>query len=246
MQDQFEVTLKPSRHKRRITQHVLITSDDANSTTTAISYNPKVLLIVIVALCAVIGGLIGVIYFEKQQIELGNSTISEREAEIASLNISNSNLNSEIDSLNNKIRVLSDTVNTKTENEAELAEALDAQWIPIDFPLTGSARLNSSTDAENPMLLLQTADGSTVVATAAGVVEDIAEDENYGNVVVVNHGNGYKSFYRNRGQVMVNKGDDVVSGTTLYIISSDNERLCYQISYNGEYIDPMEMLDING
>lgn len=246
MQNQFEVTLKPSQHKRRITKHVLITSDDAGSATKMISYNPTVLLIVIIAMSLVIGGLIGVIYFEKQQIELGNDTVRSREAEIASLNTTVDSLNIEIESLNNKVRYLSDTVTTKTENEEALAHELEAQWIPTDFPLTGSASLVDSSDAEDPMIALKSSDGATVVATAAGTVEDIAEDAEFGNVVIINHGNEYKTYYKNMGQVMVKKGDDVAPGTTIYIIGSDNESLCYQISVNGAFVDPLEMLDING
>ena len=134
LQNQFEVTLKPSQHKRRITNHVIITSDDSTGATHRISYNPKVLLIVTIILSVVVGGLIGVIYFEKQQISLEKDTIKERDAEIAALNTPNNDLTVEIESLNNKIRILSDTVTTKTESEAELIEALSGQWIPDDFP----------------------------------------------------------------------------------------------------------------
>jgi len=246
LQNQFEVTLKPSQHKRRITNHVIITSDDSTGATHRISYNPKVLLIVTIILSVVVGGLIGVIYFEKQQISLEKDTIKERDAEIAALNTTNNDLTVEIESLNNKIRILSDTVTTKTESEAELIEALSGQWIPDDFPLTGSATILDSSDAEDPMIVLESTDGATVVATAAGVVEDIADDAEFGNIVVVDHQNGYKTYYRNKGQVMIKKGDDVVSGTTLFIIGSNNERLCYQISLDGEYLDPMNMIDING
>lgn len=246
LQNQFEVTLKPSQHKRRITKHVLITSDDAGSSTKMISYNPTALLIVIIAMSIVIGSLIGVIFFERQQIALGNDTISDRDAEIAGLNADVNALNGEIDSLNNKVRYLSDTVETKTANEEALTMILEEQWIPNDFPLTGSARLIDSSDAEDPMIVLNSSDGSSVIATAYGVVENIVDDDEFGNMVIIDHGNGYKTYYRNRGQVMVNKGDDVVSGTTIYIISSDNESLCYQISNNGVYIDPTDIIDING
>ena len=35
-------------------------------------------------------------------------------------------------------------------------------------------------------------------------------------------------------------------GTTLFIISSDNLEMCYQISQNGEFINPLDVLQING
>lgn len=245
MRNQFEVTLKPSKHKRKSMTQVLITSEDADSSTKTIRYNPGILQIVIIVLCVIIGGLIGVIYYERQQDAGYRGRLAEKNAEIAAANGKISDLNLEIESLNNKVRILSDTVNIKTENEAVLTEVLDAQWLPKEFPLTGSASVISN-DAEEPMVILKASDGATVVSTASGHVEDILEDDNYGNLVIINHENGYRSYYRNKGQVMVKKGDDVVAGTTIYIIGSGNERFCYQISLEGEYIEPMDMMDING
>lgn len=245
MRNQYEVTLKSSRHKRKFLKHMIITSDDVSGKSSIFSYNPKILLTIIIILCVFIGGLIGVIYYERQQDGLYKNTISQKDAEIASLEIEKNDLNFEIDSMNETIQILSDTVNTKTENEKELTETLESQSIPSYFPLTGSAGILENT-SDIPTACFKVADGATVVAAATGTITDIYEDEVYGNVIVIDHGTGYITYYMNTGTVMVKTDDDVVQGTTLFIIDSDNDIFYYRMTYKGEYIDPLDMLDISG
>jgi murein DD-endopeptidase MepM/ murein hydrolase activator NlpD len=45
---------------------------------------------------------------------------------------------------------------------------------------------------------------------------------------------------------MVKKGDEVSQGTTLFIIGDGNTELRYQISKEGIYIDPLEVIHIDG
>ena len=45
---------------------------------------------------------------------------------------------------------------------------------------------------------------------------------------------------------VVKKGDSVSPGTTLFIIGADNTEMCYQISNNGDFITPLDILQING
>lgn len=62
----------------------------------------------------------------------------------------------------------------------------------------------------------------------------------------VDHGNGYVTIYRNQGEVKVEQGKTVTQGTTLMLITDSDSKLGYQIMKDGEYVDPMEMLNISG
>ena len=75
-------------------------------------------------------------------------------------------LENEVDSLNETIQILSDTINQKTQNENELSEQLQKQTTPTEFPLTGSATMEEVTEG-NPMCIFTATDGAMVVATAA-------------------------------------------------------------------------------
>ncbi len=85
-----------------------------------------------------------------------------------------------------------------------------------------------------------------VVAAATGVVTEVGEDADYGSRVVLDHGNGYVTIYRNKGNCLVKVGDTVAQGGALYYIGSDNTKLGYQIQQDGTYISPMQLIDISG
>ena len=71
-------------------------------------------------------------------------------------------------------------------------------------------------------------------------------DVDYGNVVSIDHGNGYISIYRNKGNAVVKAGNEVTRGAILYVVGEDNTEMGYSISKDDTYIDPMEMIEING
>ena len=69
-----------------------------------------------------------------------------------------------------------------------------------------------------PMCIFHASVGTTVVAVASGTVMAVNDDETYGHSVWVDHGNGYITIYRNKGDATVAVGDSVVQGTTLFVI----------------------------
>ena len=98
----------------------------------------------------------------------------------------------------------------------------------------------------NPILIFKTAEGSTIVSSGAGTVTSVTADVKYGNSISIDHGNGYVSIYRNSGDCLVHEGDVVSRGTTLFVVGDSNTTLGYQITYNGEFIDPETLIEING
>ena len=64
----------------------------------------------------------------------------------------------------------------------------------------------------------------------------------YGNVVVVDHGNGYMTLYAHCSSLAVTKGQTVARGQTVgYVGSTGNStgpHLHYEIRYNGVAKDP--------
>ena len=144
-----------------------------------------------------------------------------------------------------EIQILSDTVSQKVQSESELSATLEKQSLPTEFPLTGSASMEEVTEGD-PMCIFHASAGTTVVAVASGTVMAVNDDETYGHSVWVDHGNGYITIYRNKGDATVATGDTVVQGTTLFVIGEDNADLGYQMQKDGSYINPMDMLEISG
>lgn len=245
------------KHKRKIKHVIIVTSDAVDDNATQFRIRPKVLQGLVIALCIVIGAVIGYFVYEEKIWEAAVTTNLSQAQTIEQLKKDNeilllekeakeAELNAEIQSLNDKIQILSETVNQKVATEKELTEQLEKLSLPREFPLTGSASMEEKTDSPNPICIFTASEGTAVVATAKGTVIAVNDDVEYGHNVWIDHGNGYVTIYRNQGDASVKQGDLVVQGTTLFEIDKDNHILGYQMMKDGIYINPTDMLIISG
>ena len=165
------------------------------------------------------------------------------------------NLEAENRELTEKVAVLSETINQKVKLEEEQEAESAKLSTPDGFPLTGAAVVQEQTqnakegedaEKEEPIMVFKGSEGNMVVASGSGVVTAVETDAEYGNKVVIDHGNGYQSIYKNLGEVRVKVGDEVVRGATLFVIGTENTELGYQIIKDENYINPEELVEING
>ena len=105
---------------------------------------------------------------------------------------------------------------------------------------------NKNTAKGNPLVLFTASQGSNIVATGSGTVMAVTSDAKFGNVVSIDHGNGYISIYRNSGSAVVTEGSTVDKGDVLFIVGKQNKSLGYQIQKDEKYVDPEEVMDIKG
>ena len=54
------------------------------------------------------------------------------------------------------------------------------------------------------------------------------------------------TVYRSQGEAKVKQGEVVTQGTTLFLVGENNSKLGYQMIKDGVFIDPLEVLVING
>ena len=185
-------------------------------------------------------------------------------AQIEQLTEEKATLETENKELADKVAVLSETINQKVKLEEEQEAENERMSIPDGFPLTGAASIQETdaqtaeadetaeTEAEQaeekaePIMLLKGTAGNMVVASGNGVVITVGTDTEYGNRIVIDHGNGYQSIYRNQGEARVKPGDEVIRGAALFIIADENTDLGYQIIKDENYINPEEIVVING
>lgn len=245
------------KHKRKTKHVVIVTSDAVNDSSTQFRIRPKVLKIIVIVLCMIIGAMIGYMVYEEKlwekavqknisQANTIEQLMKENEILIQEKDAKEAELVAQINSLNEKIQILSETVKQKVEVEKELTEQIEKQSLPQEFPLTGSAFMEESTDSGNPICIFTASEGISVVATANGTVMTVNDDAQYGHNVWVDHGNGYVTIYRNQSEAIVKQGDSVVQGAPLFTIGKDNKTLGYQMMKDGTYINPMDMLLISG
>ncbi len=128
----------------------------------------------------------------------------------------------------------------KDEADGEKAENTDGETTDE------STQEASDTQTGDPIMIITAEEGATVIAAGSGTVSSITADIKYGNVITIEHGNGYLSIYRNSGDSLVHEGDQVARGTTLIVVGSDNTTLGYQIKQGENFIDPETLVEING
>lgn len=92
--------------------------------------------------------------------------------------------------------------------------------------------------------------GSQVLAAAEGVVERVGNSREYGNYVVVNHGNGWLTTYSQlQDGVLVSMGDVVMAGQALGGVGSPSvfsvllgNHVGFRVENNGAVVDPRTLL----
>ncbi len=251
--------MERKKHKHRKNHVIILTSDAVDADAKQIRIKPWILQALIIAGCIVIGVVIGHFIYEKDVWEVANRRIDEQKAlveeqkgmvvsrdeAITDLNEKIKDLEDQILTRDETIVILSETVKQKSAEVESLSDTLAAQFLPTEYPLTGSSTIQESSEGD-PICIFTASSGITVIATAGGTVTAVNEDTEYGYNVWVDHGNGYVTIYRNQGTPNVKLGDEVASGTTVFIIGTNNTKFGYQIMKDGAYIDPMEMLSISG
>lgn len=237
--------MSKNRHKRKVSHILIYTTDAVDADTKQVRIHPWVLAGVTLIVCCVLGAVIGYAVYEGELWGRIREHDASQNAALIAAQDEKDALQEKIDEQDAKIEMLSITIQDQTQQIAELQAQIAEQSVPTDYPLTGSASMTVITDGD-PMVEFTATEGSTVVAAGKGVVTAVEEDEVYGNRVVIDHGNGYVSIYRNKGESQVKAGDEVVSGTTLFMVTEDNRQLGYQIKENDVYIDPTTIIAIKG
>ena len=237
--------MSKNRHKRKVSHILIYTTDAVDADTKQARIHPWVLAGVTLIVCCVLGAVIGYAVYEGELWGRIREHDASQNAALTAAQDEKDALQEKIDEQDAKIEMLSITIQDQTQQIAELQAQIAEQSVPTDYPLTGSASMTVITDGD-PMVEFTATEGSTVVAAGKGVVTAVEEDEVYGNRVVIDHGNGYVSIYRNKGESQVKAGDEVASGTTLFMVTEDNRQLGYQIKENDVYIDPTTIIAIKG
>ena len=250
------------RHKRHYT--FMLISGDSDGATKSLHLNHFRTQVLAYSLFAIALIIICYIIYSSITIRQLRQVDSQQKAKIDELTTESSTLEASNDELQIKVQQLSAALNQRLEDEAVSAEEAETMAVPSGFPLTGTANMTPAMDdpnettvtkitednkdelTGNPILLLESSSGNTVIATGSGKVLTVTTDVKFGNTVTIDHGNGYLSIYRYSGDPLVSEGTDIEKGSIIYAISDDKTPLGYQIQLNEKYLDPEDLIEING
>ncbi len=85
--------------------------------------------------------------------------------------------------------------------------------------------------------------GADVIAVAAGIVTWAGERSGYGNLVEINHGDGYVTRYAHNERTLVHVGDTVKRGEKIALMGSTGHstgpHVHFEVLRNGRQVNPL-------
>jgi murein DD-endopeptidase MepM/ murein hydrolase activator NlpD len=107
-------------------------------------------------------------------------------------------------------------------------------------PLDGSEAVHRGVDFAGVM-------GSNVLSVAEGVITRAEPASGYGNLVEINHGNGYVTRYAHNQKILVAVGARVVRGQTIALMGSTGRstgpHVHFEVLRNGQALNPLAFVD---
>ncbi len=231
--------------KRRNRFALLLVTEKNDGTMKQHTISPALVEVAVAVLFMIAVAVICKFIYDGITIKEARQEIVNQIITINNLTDENEALSVENSTLSNKVTVLSEAVSMKVATEDAISQEMVENAIPQGFPLSGSATMEEVEEGE-PMLIFTAVQGVNVVTSGTGTVVSVSADEQYGNRIIIDHGNGYQSIYRNGGTALVKNGEELGKGYILFSIGEENQELGYQIMKDDEYIDPMLVIDING
>ncbi len=129
-------------------------------------------------------------------------------------------------------------------------ESLPSLWPARGFLASGfGIRLSPFTDTKvfHQGLDIGAAIGSPARAAAGGKVVRSGFESLYGNLVVIDHGNGYRTVYAHLSERLVEKGDIVPRGEVIGKVGKTGRttgpHLHYEVHVNGLPVNPIRFLN---
>lgn len=139
---------------------------------------------------------------------------------------------------------------SSTEDSALTPEQLTEQHVPYGRPLYGWITRAYTSGGEGGLhtgMDFAIKEGTDVAATASGTILSSGWDEELGNFVVIDHGNGFLTTYGHNKELLVKKDEKVTRGEIIALSgntgNSSAPHLHYEIVKDGVPVDPAPYLD---
>jgi murein DD-endopeptidase MepM/ murein hydrolase activator NlpD len=145
-----------------------------------------------------------------------------------------------------QLNILEDLMLNRTLSDEVHPEGrpVNAGWISSYFgqrtdPFTGKSTRHKGVDFAGK-------EGAEVIAVASGVVTWSGDRYGYGEMVEINHGNGYSTRYAHNSKNLVVVGDEVSRGQVVSLMGrtgrATGPNLHFEVVRGGRKVDPLEYI----
>jgi len=148
----------------------------------------------------------------------------------------------QIDDRARQLELLEQVVSERelTDSVSPSGRPINGGWLSSYYgmrtdPFHGRREMHKGVDFAGKM-------GDDVVATAAGVVTWAGKRYGYGQLVEINHGNGYSTRYGHCQEILVKLGDKVEQGQAIALMGSSGRstgpHVHYEVLQDGRQVNP--------
>lgn len=253
--------MKRQRHKHKDSFSILLISHMGKSSRQlhVSTFIFRLLLFALFLFCCALAWLILQIPFSARQEQALRVRLSEQEKRIQQLEAEKEALTQEKQTLEREKEFLQLAGKAGKEEEVSgfaqsptddmsTQDGTQDPAFPGRSPSSQMGMLVSFYSQEQPYLSINTHREDNLIAAGDGVITAVRSDETWPLIIEVEHGNGYQTRYmcRQMAELQVEEDAQVKAGEILALITSDDTQLDYQVIFEGEPIDPLNVIDAKG
>ncbi len=140
------------------------------------------------------------------------------------------------------------TIGTATSKKAASSVSASSG---LAFPINKSVHYSYSTlfrgnRGRHKGVDIVCAKGTAIYSVLGGTVEEAGYRSDYGNYIIVNHGNGMRTRYAHCSKLYVKRGSKVVKGQTIALVGNTGRsygaHLHFEIMVNGNLVNPLNYI----
>ena len=141
---------------------------------------------------------------------------------------------------------LQEKLEEKQEKDSRTVNGIYLAYTPVTGRITSRfGVVESIRDHTHKGIDIGASGGTPIVATATGTVTYAGWNSGgYGNLVIIDHGNGVETYYGHCSKVYVKKGQTVEAGTKIAAVgstgNSTGNHLHFEIRLNGAQVNPQK------
>ncbi len=247
--------MKNQKHKRKNKYTVLLVSDIGEKKTLKLHSLPRLFMFAGASLLVLFVALLIIILQQSYELSCRKNEISQLSCNLSAANYSNTILNAQLGALSANVVSLNSALDEKDtyvavleDNYNDACNELFSMYDPTGCPLTGTATVTDDLGEVFPenTIMFEAYQDADVISSGAGTVIEIDTEDPLGNLIVIDHGNGYLSYYYSVEEPEVSLNQKVNKGQVLFHINKATENVEYRLSLDDEFINPWDKLEIFG
>lgn len=130
----------------------------------------------------------------------------------------------------------------RANGSSDRAAAGKAYILPADGNVVSGFHELNTTGYRERGIRMAVAGSTPVVAPAAGKISFAGRYRSYGQIMIIEHGNGWNTLITNLGAVQVSKGASVAQGAVLGTTNDDTSEIGVELRKNGRVMDIAALL----